>query len=95
MFPDDLGREECRRARAEREICVVLQQRVVGEVRTARRKALCVAELGDAKVADFDLTAVVRPEEVGGLDIAVDDALLMYCEIVSKVGKRRPALSRR
>lgn len=49
--PDDLGREEHGRAHAEREVCVVLQQRVIREVRAVGHEALRVAELRDAEVA--------------------------------------------
>lgn len=33
----------------------------------------------DAKVGDLDGAVVLGPEEVGGLDVAVDDALVVYC----------------
>jgi len=36
-----------------------------------------IGKMRGAKVGDFDLTAVLGPEEIGGFDVAVDDALVM------------------
>jgi hypothetical protein len=33
----------------------------------------------NAKVADLDVRAVGGPHDVGGLDVAVDDTLEVYC----------------
>jgi hypothetical protein len=38
-----------------------------------------INEVRDAKVADLDVHAVGSPHDVGGLDVAVDDALEMNC----------------
>lgn len=36
--------------------------------------------MGDAKIGNLDCTAVSCPEEIGGFDITVNDALVVYLE---------------
>ena len=40
-------------------------------------ESLGIREMGDTKVGDFDGATVGSPEEVGGFDVSMDDALVM------------------
>lgn len=42
-----------------------------------------VRDVRDAKVGDLDRAVVLGPEEVGGFDVAVDDALVVDCKAAS------------
>jgi hypothetical protein len=40
--------------------------------------------VGHAKVGDLDTAAVLRPEQISGLDVAVDDALVVDWKATDK-----------
>lgn len=70
-FPDDFGREEGGGARGLGELGLVEEQDLLW---------VAPGQVRDAKVGDLDGSAVRRPHEVCGLDVAVDDVLLVHYE---------------
>jgi len=80
VFPDDLGSKERGCAGTLGKVGVAHEDSFwsfVLRILPCSGQALSIGEVRDAKVAYLDLTAVGRPQEVGGLDIPVDDTLVM------------------
>ncbi len=80
---DDLGGHEHGGAGFYCKIGVVEEKGIFGILRGGAHaevgQALRIGEVGGAKVGNLDMRTIFCPEEIGGLDVAVDDALGVYC----------------
>lgn len=53
-------------------------------------ESLGIREMAHAKISNFDMVTVLCPEEVGRLDIAMNDTLMVHCFVFGsqKMGAR-------
>lgn len=78
--PDYLGGEEGRSASPLTELSFAKEcsfVEVIGSV-LGWSCATCGGKVRDTEVNDFYRSAILRPEEICGLDITVDDALVVH-----------------